>query len=232
MILQTLDRIRSDNARDSGHSYGDDSRRTMASPDSDGQSLRSTDSTISTPTSARAALPTTARFTKRHSNNLFGSGRFRDDTYFRSVAAQRTGSQRGAVSVAQSESSVGNERSGSTSYADSLRPTTPEDNTPSPSVQSTPEKPDSTDVTAMHTQISSSDFVASVSNYRLPNAALRRASLALEEVIKEIEEEAEDEIVMPRSVPPSRAIIGEQNGPVTDTVRTSLFPARLVEGAI
>jgi hypothetical protein len=213
MILQTLDRIRSENARASGYSNGDESSRHLASPGSERQSYRSTDSSVSTPTSARTPTP---RFTKRHSNNLFGSGRFRDDTYFRSVAANRSGSQRGAVSVAHSESSIGN---GPTSDSDDVRPATPEDNTPSSSVQSSPEKPDSADESVMHTQDPYSDLVASVPEYRLPTAAAyRRASLALQEVIKEIEEEAEDEIVMPRSTPPSRAIVGEQNGAVTDTV--------------
>jgi hypothetical protein len=46
-------------------------------------------------------------------------------------------------------------------------------------------------------------------------AALKRASLALEEALKEIEEEmgeeAEDEIVMPRSAPASRTRYSQQS---------------------
>lgn len=126
-------------------------------------------------------------------------------------------------------------------YSDhSIRAVTPEnDGSQSASVQSSPDMNDKTPVARSaplnppgpYEQIVSSPSAA---EYRLsktlPPAALKRASLALEEALKEIEEEieeeAEDEIVMPRSAPASRShysMQGEHSRFSTESAEVRLF---------
>lgn len=146
----------------------------------------------------------TKRAQKRHSNNLFGSGRFRDDVYIRTV---RGGSGRSALSNAGSDA-------GTTSRTPQTmnnlhRPGSPDE--PDSSGISTPSSPNVlTDRESLSTFQSA--FLDSSPNtsteVRLSDTfhpdLLKRASLVLEEVIREIEEEAEesgvdDDIVLLRS---------------------------------
>jgi len=76
MFLQTLGRLRS---KPSAGSTSGDSFDGAAR-----ESLRSTETTSS-------SLPSTPSSAKRYSNNMFGSGKFRDYTYLRSVAKDRAG---------------------------------------------------------------------------------------------------------------------------------------------
>src|ERR1700742_4566672 len=75
-LLQTLGRLRSkpSTSSTSGDSIDGPARESLQSTDTNGSS--------STPT---------PRSTKRYSNNMFGSGKFRDHTYLRSVAKERGG---------------------------------------------------------------------------------------------------------------------------------------------
>ncbi|KAJ7489857.1 hypothetical protein B0H11DRAFT_2010682 [Mycena galericulata] len=157
--------------------------------------------------SARSAMSgsssATSASSRRYSNNLFGSGRFRDYSYMRSVSSM----QSKTASMRTTDSS----RSHTASY-DSMRPVTPDANassstSPSPEaliVRSAPLIPPA--------PFGGQPF--SVAEYRLSKtlgpSALRRASLALEEAIKAIEEEGEDEIVMPRSAPVPRGSLETQ----------------------
>jgi serine/arginine repetitive matrix protein 2 len=216
MILETLGRFRSNNASSLGRANNDSPTSPVNSPYADYQSTIDRQSIQSTKTAssssfAPASLPSspTGRFTKRYSNNLFGSGRFRDDTYFRSVGSHKSGIQRGALSTIPSDAPGVVEDSPN---SDSARPTTPDSSAVSSSVQSSPEN-----VAKIHSAppMVLTDHPVSVAEYRLSkvlgSAVYKRASLALEEAIKEIEEEAEDEIVMPRSAPASRTVIPEQS---------------------
>ncbi|KAJ6455728.1 hypothetical protein C8R45DRAFT_585902 [Mycena sanguinolenta] len=155
--------------------------------------------------SARSAASSgTSTSSKRYSNNLFGSGRFRDYSYMRSVSQAKTSSMRTSNSS----------RTHTASYADSMRPVTPDANvTPSSSASSSPE----TLAVRSAPLIPPAPYGGqpfSVAEYRLSKtlgpSVLRRASLALEEAIKAIEEEAEDEIVMPRSPPVPRGSLDTQ----------------------
>lgn len=143
---------------------------------------------------------------RRMSNNLFGSGKFRDASYLRTVnVARRTDSTRSSTithsdsttSMNTVTSSKAGNNTSTFSDSHSLRPVTPEGSTYSNSVPSSPGNDRSID-TASET----SDTTTSVST-RLPRAfsgeKLRRASRALDEVIRELEEEGDDEIVMERS---------------------------------
>lgn len=162
---------------------------------------------------------------RRMSNNLFGSGKFRDQAYFlRNNTPRRSG--RGTTPIAQSDSNtsmstVGSvrEENSTSLYSDnqSLRPVTPEGSSytfsgsapSSPGNASTLSKDRSSRsiVGDLHSEYSST--LSKRLSKALSPDGLRRASLALDQAIKELEEEGDDEIVMERSpiahVPPSAA---------------------------
>lgn len=146
----------------------------------------------------------TKRVQKRYSNNLFGSGKFRDDVYIRSV---RGNSGRSILSSTGSDfNTISHTLQTKNNF---LRPGSPEDG--DSSGISAPSSPNVfTDRESLST--SQSAFLNSSPNtsaeIRLSHTfnpeAFKRASLALEEVIREIEEEAEepgvdDDIVLLRS---------------------------------
>ncbi|KAF5324499.1 hypothetical protein D9611_004284 [Ephemerocybe angulata] len=148
---------------------------------------------------------------KRYSNNLFGSGRLRDYTYLRSVASSRNsaGGSSKAASITPSEESTHNPRlANTTSFADSIASsssTPPTDSNADESVLSLPST-GANDQGSVRSTSSSVNEAISAAEYRLQKslgpAGLKRASVALENVIREIEdEELEEEIVMPRSTP-------------------------------
>jgi serine/arginine repetitive matrix protein 2 len=245
MILETLGQIRSGengggqgngnaNVRngvasqgheDAGDEEDSSTSREGAAVDSDYQasyersSVRSSNtvasSFVATASSVRSSP--SSRSAKRYSNNLFSSGRMRDYNYNRN---QRSGgSQRSAVSIAPTESSLSVKVN--STYSD--RPITPDrdGSVGSSSAQSSP-MTDKTPVVRsapLNTPSPYLEHSSSVAEYRLSKtlnpAALKRASLALEEALKEIEEEmgeeAEDEIVMPRSAPAARARYSQQS---------------------
>lgn len=134
---------------------------------------------------------------RRMSNNLFGSGKFHDHTYMRTVHQRRaatpsnsrsagaryTDSEAGTVT---SSRAVGNSTS---VYSDnqSLRPVTPDGSAYASSVPSSPNQ------ASFRKETGSPEALPRV----VPPEVLKRASLALDEVIRELEEE--DEIVMERS---------------------------------
>ncbi|KAF9646271.1 hypothetical protein BDM02DRAFT_3130507 [Thelephora ganbajun] len=145
----------------------------------------------------------TKRGQKRYSNNLFGSGKFRDDIYIRTIR----GSGRSALSNTGSDASAISRTLRTKSNF--LRPGSPEE--ADSSGVSAPSSPNVfTDRESLSTSQSAfldSSFTTST-EIRLSHTfhpdAFKRASLALEEVIREIEEEAEesgadDDIVLLRS---------------------------------
>lgn len=159
------------------------------------QSVRSTGSTLSHSTS-------TGRSAKRYSNNLFGSGRLRDYSYARNTNSQGRHASSRILSAAPSEISA----TSAFSSPHDPRPITPEDDTPALSIRSAPLVPP-----APYTEqgaVSSTEYRISKS---LGPSVFKRASLALEEAIRELEEDAEDEIVMPRSAPITRANVEPRN---------------------
>lgn len=222
MLLETLGRIhegRADSeealngAREDG-SYGVDgvvSREELVGSDHGSygrSSVRSSDTAASFIPSPSVGSSPSSRSAKRYSNHLFGAGR--DYSYMRNQTS-RGGSQGSTPSIAPTESSLSVKPV--STYSD--RPGTPEGDSSmfSSSVQSSPIA-DANDKTPMARvmPLSPSGPSAQTSfavEYRLSKAlspaALKRASLALEEALKEIEEdmeeEAEDQIVMPRSAP-------------------------------
>ncbi|KAI0303486.1 hypothetical protein B0F90DRAFT_1711422 [Multifurca ochricompacta] len=191
MFLQTLSRLRS---RPSTSSTSGDSSHAPAR-----ESLRSGETTTSSTTSSPGS-------TKRYSNNMFGSGKFRDYTYLRSVAKERAG--KGSAGRRSANSALFS--TGSRSYK-TLDVPTPED--PSQADPDDPSTLDSdTTPLASGVESSASELEQGIVKTFQPNH-LRRASMALEEVIREIEDEVDgdgdgdgdDKILIPRSPAPERA---------------------------
>ncbi|KAG5652341.1 hypothetical protein H0H81_005362 [Sphagnurus paluster] len=173
------------------------------------------------PSVASVTSSPSGRSTRRYSNNLFGSGRFHDYNYIRSVT--KNGSAR-TSSLTPTESSY---RGNTSSVVDSLRPVTPESSGPSSSTHSSPnpnEHASSVRLAPLAAPVPYGEQLLSVAEYRisktLGSSAAKRASMALEEAIKEIEEEAEDEILIQRTIPVPRANV-EIPSPVESDQRSS-----------
>lgn len=242
MILEALGRLRRtsrsmrnpyDNTDDerfsSAFSENQDggSRMSTAPSLAGAQSVRS-NATATTTSSALHGAPSITSLTstkgsqagRRMSNNLFGSGKFNDHTYVRSVhqrrgptspsslrtnAAKHAESNTSMSTVTSSRIAAGNSTS---MYSDSqsLRPVTPDGSAYASSVPSSPNQPSFTK------EINSTEGLPGI----LPPEVLGRASLALDEVIRELEEEGDDEIVMERSP------ISSVSSPIHTTATSSM----------
>lgn len=143
---------------------------------------------------ASASAPRSTRVNKRHSNNLFGNGAFRDETYARTLPRQLS-----ARSAASSSSRNG----------PSYRSTTPDnsrsqESTTSPT--SSPESSESPELPSSYGGNSSSsgnnDTPPRSAAHRLSRSfnptTLKRVSQSLDEVLSRLEE-AEDEVLVPRT---------------------------------
>jgi serine/arginine repetitive matrix protein 2 len=187
MFLQTLGRMRS---KPSASSTSSDSTHSPARG-----SLRSTDTTTSSVTS-------TSGSSKRYSNNMFGSGKFKDHTYLRSVAKER------AAKGSAGKWSAANSSTSSRTYKMSDAPI-PEEST---HTDTEPSVHDS-DTTALASgaETSTSEMEQSIVK-TFQQGHLRRASMALDEVMREFEEKVDDDgdgdgddkILIPRSPAPER----------------------------
>jgi serine/arginine repetitive matrix protein 2 len=188
MFLQTLGRMRS---KPSASSTSSDSTHSPARG-----SLRSTDTTTSSVTS-------TSSSSKRYSNNMFGSGKFRDHTYLRSVAKDRAGKGSGGKRSAANSSISGR------TYKTSDAPI-PEESTHTDTESSVHDS--DTTALASGVETSTSELEQSiVKTFR--SGHLQRASMALDEVMRQFEEKVDDDgdgdgddkILLPRSPAPERA---------------------------
>ena len=210
MFLDTLERIRPKNAQSTSH-------------DTIGEGETARNSTKSSSASSSASSSPSSRSTKRYSNNLFGSGRLRDYTYLKNVASSRSstsGSTR-TVSLTPTEASE------KTLPLSSIRPVTPDATSNPSSVQSSPNEKGpirSTPVVPSSTCSDQQFQAITAAEYRLHKtlgpSVLKRASIALDEAIREIEDEVEDEILLPRSVPPPR---GSLEQPTAEVVRPYFY---------
>ena len=184
MLLETLGRLR---AKASLGSTGGDSGYQAGR-----ESVRSSNTVPSSVSSSVTSSPSGS--SKRYSNNLFSSGKLRDYKYLRgSQQHPRNGSNRSTLSTLSSSSS----RLKSSEHVDTDHSLDP----PGSSAQSDHTQTMSLPV-SLPNAVSSSECKPSTAFSR---DHMRRASIALEEVIREIEEEAEadkdgdDEILIPRS---------------------------------
>lgn len=226
MILDALSRLRSSHGRQKSGEGRDRTSNNMASTYSDdmedpsrnsvapsvvgGLSIRSTTTTSSglygSPSIASLSSTKGSQMSRRMSNNLFGSGKFHDYQYMNSVrqrkmTASSVASRSSSVKHADSAASMGTVTSSrvgknDSMYSESLRPVTPEGSSAyTNSVPSSPNKP-------VYAKDENSDHIADLGAgmmIPLSPAMLGKASMALDEVIRELEEEGDDEIVMERS---------------------------------
>ncbi|KAH8108167.1 hypothetical protein BXZ70DRAFT_1015801, partial [Cristinia sonorae] len=236
MILEALGRIHARTRSRGGSGNGesmytvsdsqDAGSRTSGVP-SIGQSILSTSTgpgqavreSVSNASLSSSSNKGSSQYSRRMSNNLFGSGKFRDYTYMRH---QRRGPDSTRTSTVTHSDSIGSMNTltstrvpnGTSLFSDSqsLRPTTPDGSaySPSNSVTSSPAR-------RIDSQEDDSSIGSRFSKSMSPDH-LKHASLALDAVIKELEEEGDDEIVMERSpinrIPSSRPLVSfaQQSG--------------------
>ncbi|KAG6841685.1 hypothetical protein C0991_008323 [Blastosporella zonata] len=172
------------------------------------------------PSSLSVTSSPSGRSAKRYSNNLFGSGRFNDYNYVRSVT-KSTSSRTASLTPTESSYQRGNTSSVAESLATESARTSSVSTNPIESGSSVRSAP-----LANHTPYGEHQPLVSVAEYRISKqlgpSALKRASMALEAVIKEFEEEAEDEILMPRSTPVPRP---PMENPQPAGAQSSIFEA-------
>ena len=211
MFLDTLERMRPKNAQITSQDTTDEGETTKTS--------------IKSSSSSSVSSSPSSRSTKRYSNNLFGSGgRLRDYTYLKNVASSRSSTSSGAHTTSLTPT----EASEKTVSLSSFRPVTPDASSNPSSVQSSPNEKGSirSAPLAPSSPIGEQQFQAmTAAEYRLHKtlgpSVLKRASMALDEAIREIEDEVEDEILLPRSVPASRG--GSLDQPMAEVVRPYLL---------
>ena len=178
MLLATLERLRAKT-----------SMSTSANNASVGRDSGYRASTQSSDTNTDSVASRTS--SKRYSNNLFGSGRFRDYSYIRSATKeQRHGSVRSGLSNSTASLSSSPQKGSSSEGGSSSTTVRGNDD----------ELTDSGEVTLQRTLSKS-------------GINIRRASMALDEVIREIEEESEamdasgdDQVLVPRSPVDGRVV--------------------------
>ncbi|KAK2460598.1 hypothetical protein APHAL10511_007068 [Amanita phalloides] len=177
MLLETLGRMRSRTSAPLGKSQDS---VTEAAEQHSVKSMSTANSVIQTSVTSSPS----GKSTKRYSNNLFGSGRLRDYTYFRNagVGHGRSGSTR----APSTETSISIQ-----DLPDSLQPLASDNS----SIKSNIDKVASMNPSAISEEHAQHSPV-------IDPSLLKRASMALAAAIKELEE-TEDEVVMPRLPRPS-----------------------------
>lgn len=212
MLLETLGRIRSKSTTSNKTDHHEPNAPSMSAgsgaesdytPERSSNYSNNTSSSSTYPASSPTSSPS-SRSAKRYSNNLFSSGRLRDYSYLRSIS-QKSGSNRSAASITPTDSSQSLREGASLISSDSLRPVTPEESGHDSSTPSSPNE--KTPVARSVSLVSSNEDVPPRAEsgdhpHTLEGsstASCQRTSAAVAQVFKEIEEEAEDEIVMPRT---------------------------------
>ena len=234
MLLDMLSRIRAHGAGLGGahpkSSSASDTYQSVVRSDPSSASVSSNDAASSTSSTVRQSTQSSAamsvnsgsssaydpshspaspssRSSKRHSNNLFSAGHFRDVRYMRKSSNRTISSSRSALSSTQSESTTENVANALIdSYSEGImRPMTPENTTPTASPSASPVSP------AVNRSVNMSSSSIEDSLGPLPGAStlrisrqltgnqIQRMSMSLEEAIKKIEEEADDQVLVPRS---------------------------------
>lgn len=248
MLLDMLSRMRG-TGFGLGQKSSATSEKTPSKVDTSAASISSSDAASSTSSTVRQSSQSTlssgavhdsiqspsspSRSVKRHSNNLFGAGQLRDMRYMRKPASNRTINSNRSVSSTPSESTTGSMTNALIdAYSDGpVRSVSPE----SPS---SPVIPPSNLVSLSPTRSISptqEDGLGPLPNpsnprlsKQLTSSQIHRISVSLEDAIRELEEEAEDQVLVPRTP------VLQQNGSAnvkdtksafaltTDDVRTPL----------
>lgn len=185
-----------------------------------------------------------SRSSKRHSNNLFGGNQLRDMRYMRKSSNRTISSSRSALSSTQSESTTENVANALIdSYSEGhVRPVTPDGNsTPTASPSSSPISATLTRPRNLSDSSNVDDVLGTLPapsalrlSRQLTSFQIQRMSMSLEEAIKRIEEdrieeEADDQVLVPRTLQQNgnAAAVDEGSRPLavtTDDVRPSPCP--------
>ncbi|KZT11638.1 uncharacterized protein LAESUDRAFT_720897 [Laetiporus sulphureus 93-53] len=201
-------------AETENHDPGPDPSDSLVMAQSSARSSTAAGSLLYSTSISSSSSGKASNASRRMSNNLFGSGKFRDEAILRSAnQVRRGGTNRAGFSVMPSDlpsdlssmsptpsSNVGPDSS-LFSDSHSVRSGTPEGSTYSPA-NSVPSSPRINRPTQSSLAASNYDHTAALSarlSQTLTPNTLKRASLALDEVIRELEEEGDDEILMERS---------------------------------
>ncbi|KAK0210577.1 hypothetical protein DFS33DRAFT_1483647 [Desarmillaria ectypa] len=179
---------------------------------SDGSARQSSHSSTTIGSSYSPSSSSRTGSIKRYSNNLFGSGKLRDYTYIRT--AHNKSHSRAQTSMSSAEMSYK-----SIPFSEGVQSSTPPDiSSDQPQIHSAPLLAP----TPYNEQIPESPDMAL--SWSLGASAYKRASMALQQAISEMEEEEpEDEIVLPRLAPIVRSSVDHRRSP--EVTRTSDPPA-------
>lgn len=205
MLLQALSRIRGANVigRKTGSDSGSSSSPFSGTSDLAHSSRQSSHSTATTATSSvqhesatvggGSLSPSPSRSSKRNSNNMFGAG-FRDRSYMRKQTARMTGSNRSVLSTTPS---ITTSTASATALIDSYATDTPlidlsEENTTAQEGDNIPRAISPDD------DVPLSPFSLQLPK-QLSDSQMRRMSTSLERAIQEMEDEAEDQVLVPRT---------------------------------
>jgi serine/arginine repetitive matrix protein 2 len=214
LVLDALKKMRTDWSTGAASSDEDDvvgALHTLSGTrKSSGQSQFSTQSDVSSTTPSSPmngdGSSRTSKREKRYTNNVFGSGQFRDRTYLRSVPRQNS-----SRSILSNDSRRGNSSANTSLYSNSpsVRPMTPEMH----SATSAPSSPNDSNGSReeLGTSTRSAPLAApypyattptSVAAYRLSktfaSSALPRVAASLDEVVSQLEEAGDDQVLVPR----------------------------------
>ncbi|KAK0199215.1 hypothetical protein DFS33DRAFT_1388913 [Desarmillaria ectypa] len=169
---------------------------------SDGSARQSSHSSTTIGSSYSPSSSSRTGSIKRYSNNLFGSGKLRDYTYIRT--AHNKSHSRAQTSMSSAEMSYK-----SIPFSEGVQSSTPPDiSSDQPQIHSAPLLAP----TPYNEQIPESPDMAL--SWSLGASAYKRASMALQQAISEMEEEEpEDEIVLPRLAPIVRSSVDHRRSP-------------------
>jgi serine/arginine repetitive matrix protein 2 len=208
LVLDALSKMRSDWGNGAVSSDDDDVVGALQTLSGHGRGSPRSNTSSTVPNSPMNGDGTgrTSRSAKRYTNNIFGSGQFRDRTYLRSVPRQNSNR-----SMASNDSRRANSSANTSLYSNSPsgRATTPE----MQSATSVPSSPNDSSGSREELDMAtrSAPLVApypyataptSVAAYRLSKtfagAALPRVAASLDEVVSRLEEPGDDEVLVPR----------------------------------
>ena len=167
---------------------------------------------------------TGSRSSKRHSSNLFASSHFRDVKVMRKSAG-KTGSTRSISSSTASEQTNGSTTNSSVD-TERPRPSTPDRNT---SVSNDSLSENSGPGYSPSSTGNAEPQSAIVHPLRFPKhvteSQIRRMSAQLQGVLREMEEDAEDKVLVPRSSTPFHQTNAVESSIYSHSQRSSLSPA-------
>lgn len=197
-------------------SYTSFSSNELASSSTSSTVRQSALSTMSSTAGSVSFGSGSSRASKRHSNNLFNAGQTRDLRYMRKTSNRTISSNRSVLSSATSDSTSGSVANALIdSYADGQgRPITPENDVPYVIESPSPVSAKAAQTSSLLHTGPSDDGLERLKNAsarlsrQLTQGQMQRISMSLEGVFREIEEEADDQVLVPRTSTSTQQDVG------------------------